>query len=206
VQVCEIFYSLQGESSYAGRPCVFVRLTGCNLRCHYCDTTYAFTTGSPMTIPDIISSVQQYHVDLVEITGGEPLHQPETALLAHQLTVAGFTVLIETNGSMSIDPLLPPIIRIMDIKCPSSGEADKMDWRNPERLRSGDEIKFVVQDRTDFDYAIAIVKKFPQLLNYPVHISPVLDVIHPEHVAAWILESKMPVRLHVQLHKIIHLK
>ncbi|MBN2008634.1 radical SAM protein [candidate division KSB1 bacterium] len=206
MQVCEIFYSLQGESGYSGQPCVFVRLTGCNIRCQFCDTTYAYDTGTSMAISDVINQVQQFGISLVEITGGEPLLQSETVELALQLADLKYTVLVETNGTLPINVLKAPIIRIMDIKCPCSNESDKMDWQNLEYLRSGDEIKFVVQDRNDFDYVQSIIRKYPQLKQYPVHLSPVHHVLPPEQLAAWILESKQPVRLHLQLHKLLNLK
>lgn len=205
LRVNEIFFSIQGESSYAGLPCVFVRLTGCNLRCAYCDTAYAYEEGGPMEVPEIIDRVSGYGCRLVEITGGEPLLQEETPSLVSGLLDRGFTVLIETNGSMDLSGVDRRCIRILDIKCPSSGEADKNDFGNLSVLTHEDEIKFVVGDRADYEYAKGVMAKYSGVIGTlkPPLISPVSGKIDPKILAAWILEDRLNARLQVQLHKII---
>ncbi len=205
LQVNEIFFSLQGESSYAGLPCVFVRLSGCNLRCSYCDTRYAYEEGSPMEIPEIIDRVSRYNCRLVEITGGEPLLQEETPSLISGLLDLGFTALLETNGSMDISGLDGRCVRILDIKCPSSGEAEKNNFGNLSVLTHEDEIKFVVGDRADYEYAKGVMVEFAGVLGSlkPPLISPVMGKIDLKSLAAWILEDRLNARLQVQLHKII---
>lgn len=204
LRVNEIFYSIQGESLSMGRPCVFVRLTGCNLRCTYCDTGYAYTQGRFMDIAQILSRVGTYGVDLVEITGGEPLMQPLTPALAEALLAKGFEVMIETNGTYSIDLVPNVCTRIMDIKCPASGESRKTDFDNLFRLKENDQVKFVICDRKDYDYARHILRHYwsgrPPV---PVLISPAAGRITPATAAAWILEDRLHVRLHLQLHKIL---
>lgn len=203
IRVCEIFHSIQGESTYAGMPCTFIRLTGCNLRCTYCDTSYAFDEGEEFSIQQIIEKVDSIGCHLVEITGGEPLLQRETSKLCDQLFKKGYEVLAETNGSFNIDWFPRCVKRIVDIKCPGSGESEKMDWQNLNRLRVGDEIKFVLQDRADYDWAKAIPEKFlvPKLI--PIHFSPVPKALAPKKLAKWILEDGINIRLQMQLHKII---
>ena len=204
LRVNEIFYSIQGESLSMGRPCVFVRLTGCNLRCTYCDTGYAYTQGRFMDIAQILSQVGTYGVDLVEITGGEPLMQPLTPALAEALLANGFEVMIETNGTYSIDLVPNVCTRIMDIKCPASGESRKTDFDNLNRLKGNDQVKFVICDRKDYDYARHILRHYwsgrPPV---PVLISPAAGRLAPATAAAWILEDRLDVRLHLQLHKIL---
>ena len=155
--VNEIFHSIQGESTHAGRPCVFVRLTACDLRCSWCDTPYAFTEGRKMSVDDVVERVRGYNCDVVEITGGEPLLQKDVYPLMDQLLAEGRTVMLETGGHLSADQVPAGVIRVIDVKCPASGEADRMFWPNLERLRSTDEIKFVIQDRADYDYARTVV-------------------------------------------------
>ncbi|MBS0014065.1 MAG: radical SAM protein [Desulfobacterales bacterium] len=204
LRVNEIFYSIQGESLYMGRPCVFVRLTGCNLRCTYCDTGYAYTRGRFMGIEQILSRAGAYGVDLVEITGGEPLMQPHTPDLAEALLAKGFEVMIETNGTYPIDLVPDACMRIMDIKCPASGESLKTDFDNLNRLGGNDQVKFVICNRKDYDYARHILKHYwsgrPPV---PVLISPAAGRLAPASAAAWILEDRLDVRLHLQLHKIL---
>lgn len=201
--VNEIFRSIQGESTYAGLPCTFVRLTGCNLRCTWCDTQYAYEQGSSMTVSEILRAVSAYPFDMVEITGGEPLLQEETTLLCKKLLEKNIRVLIETNGSHNIDILPEGVIRIMDIKCPSSGEAEATDWKNMDRLKSTDEIKFVVAYREDFLWALNILKKYRLHEKCIVLFSAVFGKLDPKELAGWILDSGVPARLQLQLHKYI---
>ncbi|AOY60546.1 radical SAM protein [Desulfococcus multivorans] len=200
--VNEIFFSIQGESSFAGRPCVFIRLTGCNLRCAYCDTRYAYYDGVALDIPDILQRVADYQCPLVEVTGGEPLIQAETPLLIGELIERDFTVLLETNGTQDISRIDDRCIRIVDVKCPTSGEADKNDLDNFDRLSSHDEIKFVIGNREDYEFARTIAGRLSGRPN-PVHFSPVFGRLAPDQMAAWILEDRLNVRLQPQLHKII---
>jgi 7-carboxy-7-deazaguanine synthase len=200
-KVNEIFYSIQGESSYSGYPCVFIRLSGCNLRCSYCDTRYAYDEGAEMEVPLIMKQVEAYHCPLVEITGGEPLIQEETPHLVRFLLDKGYRVLLETNGTQDISRVDPRCIRIMDIKGPSSGEMQKADFKNLERLTEKDEIKFILGDRVDYDYALEILKRIPPVSS--VHFSPLFDKMPYPKLAEWILEDHLTVRLHLQLHKLI---
>jgi len=205
LKVNEIFYSIQGESSFAGRPCVFVRLTGCNLRCSYCDTRYAYYEGKEMDIEEILDKVSSYGCDLVEITGGEPLIQENTPYLVRKLLDMGFRVLLETNGTRDISMVDPRCIKILDIKCPYSGESEKNDLENLNRLGKDDEIKFVIADRTDFEFAKRILMewKIVPFKPNPVHFSPVFGILEPRLLAEWILKDHLDVKLHLQLHKII---
>jgi 7-carboxy-7-deazaguanine synthase len=205
LKVNEIFYSIQGESSYAGRPCVFVRLTGCNLRCSYCDTRYAYDEGDLMEINDVLKRVASYKCPLVEVTGGEPLIQKETPSLIHNLLEAGHEVLLETNGSQDIGQVDERCVKIMDIKCPTSGEEGKSDLKNLALLADTDEIKFVIGDRGDYDYAKKILNSMdlkPSPISR-VHFSPVFGKMDTGLLAKWILADHLDVRLHLQIHKII---
>jgi len=204
LKVNEIFYSIQGESSYAGLPCVFVRLTGCNLRCTYCDTKYAYKKGTNMTIKKIADTVSQYECPLVEITGGEPLLQEETPHLAKVLSEKGFHVLVETNGTQNIDLLKDNVVRIVDIKTPGSGESDKTDWKNLDRLYKDDEVKFVLVNFSDYEWAKNIVRRYNLTEKVTVLFSPATggELVTAE-VAQWILDDGLNVRLQLQLHKII---
>ena len=202
LKVNEIFYSIQGESSYAGRPCVFVRLTGCNLRCSYCDTQYAYEDGNELEINEIVGRVTSDQCRLVEVTGGEPLIQKDTPLLVHRLLEEGFEVLLETNGSQDISQLDGRCVRIVDIKCPSSGEERKNDLGNLTRLADKDEIKFVIGNREDYEYAKKILD-INIFRNNWIHFSPVFGKMDPKVLAEWILEDHLAVRLHMQLHKLI---
>lgn len=204
LKVNEIFYSIQGESSYAGLPCVFVRLTGCNLRCTYCDTKYAYTKGTNMTIKKIVDTVSQYEYPLVEITGGEPLLQEEAPQLAKVLSEKGFQVLVETNGTQNIDLLKDNVVRIVDIKTPGSGESDKTDWKNLDRLYKDDEVKFVLVNFSDYEWAKNIVRRYNLTEKVTVLFSPATGgELVPAEVAQWILDDGLNVRLQLQLHKII---
>ena len=200
--VNEIFYSIQGESSYAGRPCVFVRLTGCNLRCAYCDTQYAYTEGKPIDIGDIVNQVTAFGCSLVEVTGGEPLMQENTPDLIRMLIEKGLTVLLETNGSMDISMVDARCIRIMDVKCPGSREQDQHDPENLNRLTDQDEVKFVISDRADYEFARKTAAGLAGKPN-PVYFSPVFGQIQPDLLVEWILQDRLNVRMQLQLHKYI---
>ena len=202
--VNEIFYSIQGESIYSGIPCVFVRLTGCNLRCSYCDTTYAYYEGVELRIEEILSRVDNYKCSLIEITGGEPLLQDETPLLIYRLLKKKYEVLLETNGSIDISMVDGRCIKIVDIKCPSSGENDKNDLENLKRVNQKDQIKFVVGNREDYEFAKETAKLIrPGFPMKNVLFSPVIEQMHPSQLAEWILEDRLRVRLQIQLHKIL---
>jgi 7-carboxy-7-deazaguanine synthase len=202
LEVSEIFHSIQGESSWSGQPCVFIRLTGCNLRCVYCDTSYAYEQGRLMDIAEIVERVGRLQCDLVEVTGGEPLIQAETPPLIGGLLDAGHTVLLETNGSIDIGVVDPRCVRIMDIKCPSSGMAGQNDLRNLKKLRVQDELKFVIANREDYEFAKDLVSTLPAA-QCKINFSPVFGSLAPRFLAEWILEDHLPVRLNLQLHKII---
>lgn len=200
----EIFHSIQGESTHTGRPCVFVRLTACDLRCSWCDTPYAFTEGSKMSIDAIVAQVEQYGCDLVEITGGEPLLQRDVYPLMEQLLDAGCTVMLETGGHVSIRDVPARVIRIVDVKCPGSGEAGRMHWENLELLRAQDEVKFVIRDRADYEYARGVLARHRLAdRTAAVLFSPVHGVLPAKDLAGWILEDRLPVRLQLQAHKFI---
>ena len=202
--VNEIFYSIQGESIHSGRPCIFVRLTGCNLRCSYCDTRYAYEQGIPMDLTEIMNRIAAYKCRLVEITGGEPLLQSQTPVLIHGLLENGYEVMLETNGSLDISRVDGRCIKIVDIKCPTSGESDKNDMKNLKILGSKDQIKCVVGNRMDYDYAKETIdSNCPDFPKDRILFSPVSDRIAPARLAEWILEDNLNVRLHLQLHKII---
>lgn len=199
----EIYRSIQGESTFAGLPCVFIRLTACHLRCGYCDTPHAFGQGEPLALEDIMVRVLHLGDPLVEITGGEPLLQPEVFPLMTQLADAGRTVLVETSGALDISPIDQRVHVVLDVKTPGSGEVGANLWSNIERLKPGDEVKFVVCDRADFDWAVEQVQSRALAGRCPILISPVFGRVNPTELAAWILESRLPLRLQVQLHKIL---
>jgi 7-carboxy-7-deazaguanine synthase len=204
--VNEIFQSVQGESSFAGWPCLFVRLTGCNLRCTYCDTRHAYDEGREMSVEDIIHQLRPFSCPLVEITGGEPLIQSETPVLIQNLLEQGWQVLVETNGSIDIACIDPRCVRIVDFKCPSSFESSANDYKNIERLTPRDEIKFVIGDREDYEFARALVARVKSLVSaakIPIHFSPVAERLPPRILVQWILEDHLRVRLNLQLHKFI---
>lgn len=202
LSINEIFFSIQGESSRAGEPCVFVRLAGCDLRCSWCDTEYAFHEGQRLQIGEIVERVLQYPSDLVEITGGEPLLQERVHLLISRLLSLGKRVMLETGGHRDISDLDERVILLYDIKCPDSQMSDRNFWPNLDRLRPLDEVKFVLASRTDYDWA----KQKLQQLNLggrTVLFSPVWDQLSPRELAEWILKDGLPVRLQLQLHKIL---
>ncbi|MBI3493870.1 MAG: radical SAM protein [Acidobacteria bacterium] len=202
--VNEIFYSIQGESTLAGRPCVFVRLTACDLRCAWCDTAYAFHEGRKMSVDDVIAVVDRHDCSLVEITGGEPLLQDDVYPLMEKLLARGRTVMLETGGHRSIEHVPAAVLKVVDVKCPASGEADKNDWRNLDRLAPQDEVKFVVQDRTDYEFARDVIERRGLASRAAaVLMSPVHGVLDPKTLSEWILADHLPVRLQLQLHKYI---
>ena len=202
--VNEIFHSVQGESSFAGRPCVFVRLTACDLRCSWCDTPYAFHEGSKQELDKVLDAVEKFDCPLVEVTGGEPLLQDDVYPLMQGLIDRGRTVLLETGGHRSTARVPHAVITILDIKCPGSGESAKNDWSNLERLRVHDEVKFVIKDRGDYEYARDVIARH-QLVSRvaAIHVSPVHGVMHPRILSEWVLADKLPVRVQLQLHKYI---
>lgn len=202
--VNEIFHSIQGESTHAGRPCVFVRLTACDLRCRWCDTPYAFYEGRKMSVDDVVADVESRGCDMVEVTGGEPLLQPDVYPLMRRLLAAGKTVLIETGGHRSIADVPGGVIRIMDVKCPGSGEADKNDWANLALLTSRDEVKFVIANRADYEFARGVAQR-EQLAGRvnAVLFSPVHGELDPKLLSQWVVEDRLPVRVQLQIHKYI---
>jgi 7-carboxy-7-deazaguanine synthase len=203
MRITEIFHSIQGESSYVGRPCVFVRLTGCPLRCTWCDTDYAFHGGRDCSIDEVLAQIRDYGCRLVEVTGGEPLVQPESFPLMTRLCDTGYTVLLETSGAIDIAPVDPRIHIILDVKCPGSGMTDRMHWANLSRLTSKDEVKFVLADRSDYDWAREILIRYDMASRCPVLFSPVFGALDVHVLAEWILADKLPVRFQMQLHKYI---
>ena len=202
--VSEIYKSIQGESTHTGRPCVFVRLTACDRRCVWCDTPYAFTGGRSLSIDDVLAEVERLGGDLVEVTGGEPLLQRDAPLLMQRLLDRGKGVLLETGGHLAIDDVPEAVVAIVDVKCPASGEAGAMHWPNLDALSPHDEVKFVIQDRPDFDYAVAVVRSHDLLkAARAVLFSPVHGVLAPADLARWILEDGLAVRLQLQAHKYV---
>ena len=202
--VNEIFHSIQGESSHAGRPCVFVRLTACDLRCSWCDTPYAFHEGRKMSVDEVVDAVEAVGCPLVEITGGEPLLQDDVYPLMDRLLAAGRTVMLETGGHRPIARVPAAVLKIVDVKCPASGESAKNDWDNLDRLAPHDEVKFVIQDRADYEFARAIVARYDLTARAAaVLFSPVHGVLEPQTLAEWVLGDRLPVRVQLQLHKFI---
>jgi 7-carboxy-7-deazaguanine synthase len=204
VVVTEIFKSIQGESAFAGRPCVFVRLTGCNLRCHWCDTAYAFYGGRKMAPEQVLETVRQMGGRLVEFTGGEPLLQKEVYALAESLLAEGYRVLIETSGERYVGDLARPVVKIMDVKCPGSGESERFCFKNLDVLERKDQIKFVILDETDYTYARDFLARHDLRKRVDeVIFSPVFGQLPPRALAEWILRDDLDVRLGLQIHKFI---
>jgi 7-carboxy-7-deazaguanine synthase len=202
--VYEIYLSVQGESTHVGRPCVFVRLTACDLRCRWCDTPYAFSGGRKMSIDEAIGEVEKHDTKLVELTGGEPLLQPEAIPLMERLLANGYEVLLETGGHLPLDDVPEPVKAIVDVKCPGSGEAANMHWPNLDQLSPHDEVKFVIADRADFDYAADVTARHRLIeRTAAVLFSPVHGELDPADLVQWILESRLPVRMQIQAHKYI---
>lgn len=202
--VNEIFYSIQGESDHVGRPCVFVRLTACDLRCVWCDTPYAFHEGRKFEVSEIVAEVERYRCGLVEITGGEPLLQEDVYPLMDRLLESGVTVLLETGGHLSVARVPPAVIKVIDVKCPGSGETDRNAWDNLSRLESHDQVKFVITDRIDYEFARDLVRQHGlETRCAALLFSPVHGVLPPARLADWVLADRLPVRLQVQLHKYV---
>jgi 7-carboxy-7-deazaguanine synthase len=203
VRVCEIFRSIQGEGTRAGLPCAFVRLAGCNLRCAWCDTPYARDDGRERSVDDVLAEVAGLGAPRVEVTGGEPLIQPAAFELLSRLCDAGFETLLETNGSRDISAVDPRVVRIVDVKCPSSGHADANLWTNIPHLTSRDEVKLVLADRADYDFARAAVAEHALAARCAVVFQPVRGRLEPATLAGWILADHLDVRLGLQLHKLL---
>ena len=203
LKVNEIFHSIQGEARAAGRPCVFVRLTGCNLRCSWCDTEYAFHEGRRMTVDEVLAEVASSGCRLVEVTGGEPLLQAESVVLMQRLLAGGYEVLLETGGGVGIEAVPPGVGIILDIKCPGSGEAEANVWSNLDLLPQGSQVKLVVRDQDDFLWAADTVRSRELTPRFDVFVAPVQGRCDPGDLAAWILKSGLDVRLQIQLHKVL---
>ena len=203
LRITEIYRSVQGEGRHAGYPCVFVRLTGCNLRCTWCDTEYGYNGGKDLSIEQVLEEVRALKTNLVEVTGGEPLLQEETPQLVDLLLENGYTVLIETAGSIDISCVSKKAVRIVDMKCPGSGMLDKNLYKNLDLVTDKDEVKFVIKDKADFDWAVNLIKKHDLESKTQILISPVYGEMDQEKLTEWLLESGINARLQVQLHKII---
>ena len=203
LQINEIFHSIQGESTHAGTPCVFVRLTGCHLRCVWCDTAYAFHEGRKMSIAEVLSEVERYGCPLVEITGGEPLLQPDAIPLMEQLLEQGHRVLIETSGTVDIRTVPAGVGRIVDVKCPGSGHSERNRWDDLNDLREGDELKFVIADREDYLWAASQIRSRELAGPCPLLFSPVHGDLDSAELSRWVLEDRLPVRVQLQVHKYI---
>lgn len=203
LKIHEIFHSLQGESSRVGLPTVFVRLTGCPMRCVYCDTAYAFSGGSNMEISDILDKVAGYGTKYVTVTGGEPLAQKNCLVLLKQLCDAGYSVSLETGGAIDISPVDKRVSVILDIKTPDSGEMENNFWPNLQQLKATDEVKFVLCSRADYDWAKDILHTHQLSAKCPVLLSPVYSQLNPTDLANWVVADQLPVRMQVQLHKIL---
>jgi 7-carboxy-7-deazaguanine synthase len=204
MKINEIFYSIQGESSYAGLPCAFVRLTGCNLRCSYCDTDYAFYEGRDMTVPEIMQAVEVFPTRLVLVTGGEPMLQKSVHDLFNSLLNRDYTVLLETGGQILLSGVDPRVHKIVDFKCPSSGMDKHNNFDNVPLLTRSDEVKFVVGDRRDFDWACAVIHRYELATHVgTILLSPILGKLAYPDLAGWVLECGLPIRMQLQLHKLI---
>ena len=203
LKVNEIYYSIQGESTSVGLPCVFVRLTYCNLRCTYCDTEYAFYEGKEKTVEEIIGEVKKFGCKLIEVTGGEPLFQEESFPLMKRLCDEGFDAMLETGGSLSIENVDERVKIIMDLKCPSSGMLKKNIYENVNYLKSSDELKFVIGNREDYDWAKGIIVKYDLMGKCSILFSVVYGELEPITLVNWILEDKLNVRFQLQMHKYI---
>jgi len=202
--VNEIFHSIQGESTRAGEPCVFVRLTACDLRCSWCDTAYAFHEGRKMSVDEVVAAVDAHGCPLVEITGGEPLLQDDVYPLMERLLAGGRTVMLETGGHRPITRVPAAVVKIVDVKCPGSGEAESNDWTNLQALAPHDEVKFVVGDRADYEYARDVIARYGLAARAAaVLLSPVHGALEPKILSEWMLADRLPARLQLQLHKFI---
>ena len=203
LKINEIYYSVQGESTHAGRPCIFIRLTYCNLRCSYCDTEYAFYDGKDMEITDIMSEIKRWDCNLVEVTGGEPLFQDECIDLLNELVNSNYEVMLETGGSLSISDVPKKVVKIVDFKCPSSGMVKKNLWSIVDDLQAHDEVKFVIGNREDFDWAKDKITEYSIDKICTLLFSPTFGEIDPKLIVEWILAENLPVRMQLQMHKMI---
>ena len=203
LKINEIYYSVQGESTHAGRPCIFIRLTYCNLRCSYCDTEYAFYDGKDMEITYIMSEIKRWDCNLVEVTGGEPLFQDECIDLLNELVNSNYEVMLETGGSLSISDVPKKVVKIVDFKCPSSGMVKKNLWSIVDDLQAHDEVKFVIGNREDFDWAKDKITEYSLDKICTLLFSPTFGKIDPQLIVEWILADNLPVRMQMQMHKMI---
>ena len=203
LKINEIYASIQGESSHTGLPCVFIRLTGCNLRCSWCDTAYAFYDGKNLTVEETLQKVETFGLPLVEITGGEPLLQEDVYPLMEALLKKGYRVMLETSGALPIDKVPEKVIKILDIKCPGSGEEKKNHLENLKFLSPHDEVKFVLLDRADYEWSRNMLRKYDMVPSKQVLFSPVYDKLNLKDLSQWILKARLAVRLQTQLHKVI---
>lgn len=203
LKVNEIFFSIQGESLSVGKPTIFIRTATCNLRCKYCDTRYAFWEGKVRNVSDILSEIKQYPTKYVCLTGGEPLGQQGSFLLMQKLTELGYTVSVETGGGFSVRDVPNAVIKVLDIKCPDSGETRAMVWENLDLISSGDQLKFVVSSASDFEWTVNLCQEKSLFLKCTVLISPVAGKVEPKALAEWVLNSGLPFTLQLQLHKVI---
>ena len=203
LRVTEIFHSIQGESTKVGLPCVFIRLTGCPLRCTWCDTEYAFYEGRTMAMDEVLNQVKTYGCPMVEVTGGEPLHQPNALVLLSALCESGYKVLLETSGAFDVSGVDKRVSIIMDVKCPGSGMMDRMLWSNLDHISSKDELKFVLNDRSDYEWAREVIHRQALGDRCSILLSPVFGTLELQPLAQWILEDRLPVRFQLQLHKYI---
>ena len=203
LKINEIYYSVQGESTHSGCPCIFIRLTYCNLRCSYCDTEYAFYDGKDMEITDIMSEIKQWDCNLVEVTGGEPLFQDECIDLLNELVNSNYEVMLETGGSLSISDVPKKVVKIVDFKCPSSGMVKKNLWSIVDDLQAHDEVKFVIGNREDFDWAKDRITEYSLDKICTLLFSPTFGEIDPQQIVEWILAENLPVRMQLQMHKMI---
>jgi len=203
LKINEIYYSVQGESTHAGRPCIFIRLTYCNLRCSYCDTEYAFYDGKDMEITYIMSEIKRWDCNLVEVTGGEPLFQDECIDLLNELVNSNYEVMLETGGSLSISDVPKKVVKIVDFKCPSSGMVKKNLWSIVDDLQAHDEVKFVIGNREDFDWAKDRITEYSMDKICTLLFSPTFGEINPQQIVEWILAENLPVRMQLQMHKMI---
>lgn len=201
IKINEIYYSVQGESTHMGRPCIFIRLTYCNLRCTYCDSEYAFYDGKEMKISEILEEIEQWNCSLVEVTGGEPLFQKECTILLEKLISNSYEVMLETGGSLPINKVPKEVIKVVDFKCPSSGMQKKNLWSIVNDLQTHDEVKFVIGNRNDFEWSKDMIKKFSMNDRCTVLFSPVFNTIQPSTLVDWILKDNVPVRMQLQMHK-----
>jgi 7-carboxy-7-deazaguanine synthase len=203
MRITEIFYSIQGESTHAGKPCVFIRLTGCSLRCGYCDTKYSYGGGREMALDDVLKTIAAYPARLVEVTGGEPLEQEEVYPLMESLVENGYQVMLETGGHVGIERVPRQVIKIIDIKTPGSGEGDSFHWKNLDLVEPHDEFKFVISSRSDYEWSREVLRHRLRTHTNAVLFSPSHDELPARDLAAWILEDNLPVRLQLQIHKYV---